>query len=148
MSKSQFRFILTIYCLVVGCLITADMLSRGQIPDWIKASEFVNLTNQHSLGIHTNARFALIFVSGVFAWAGIAGLVCMFFLARFGCFLFLGGASARLLMPPLIINGWQAMPVWVSLFGNLQFLLDGLIIALVFFGTARDLFEKNIPKSI
>jgi hypothetical protein len=127
------------------------MLTRGTIPSWVISSEFASLNSWNSLGLRSDTRIALLWaiwlVFGVFAWAGVAGLIGMFFLWRPGCFLFLAGVCARVLFPLTLVS-WQTKSMWVGLFGELQLLLDGLIIALVFFGPAKALFRKLGAKSI
>jgi hypothetical protein len=71
--------------------------------------------------------------------AGVVGFVGMFFFWPQAPFIYFSGVASKILFSPLLPVK-NPRTVWENMCGEIELFLDGLLMALVFFGPAKNLF--------
>ena len=141
LTKSQFRWLLVIYCAVVVGMFAAQSITKPMIPESVVRAEKASdneAFSEHGWPVGVSVGLMLV---GVLL-AGLVGLVGMFFLWRPGLYIFFIAVCVRTLASPLAAT-WQAVTGWNSLFDDLGLLLEGVIFGIAFFGPAKHLFRRE-----
>ncbi len=71
---------------------------------------------------------------------GAVGFVGMFFLWHLAPYLFAAAIFCKVFLPPYPATSWHAASGWQMMLFHVEFILDGAILVIAFFGPARHLF--------
>lgn len=138
MTKLQFRLVLLAYValIVAGMFVALPQRTSLTQTDVAVAKSSYGL---HGLSDRQFAVFMVCFLNAVLlAW--LAGLVSLFLLRRPGVYIFLAGVCGiwfvEYLRHRTPTGGW-------SFYGPVEVLFELAIVALVLFGPAKHLFQKQ-----
>ena len=84
-TKSQFRSLLAVYCVVITCSFAVNPLTKPMLPEIVVRQEKASHSELLS-SVGLPVKIAIGVVLGAVLLAGIVGLVGMFFLWRPGFF--------------------------------------------------------------
>jgi hypothetical protein len=128
--------------LVITDFVT-DSATKSMIPDFVANAErsdaYARFIPPHGISPFTVVSFCVVIAVLVAALVGFIGMFCFW---RPAPYLFLVSVLARILISPLLWT-WHVETGWADLIGSLGTMLDGVIVALVFFGSAKDLFLRT-----
>ena len=137
-TKRQFRLLLFAYAalIVAGIFVALPQRTSLTQTDVAVAKSSYGL---QGLSDHQFAVFMVCFISAVFlAW--LIGLVSLFLLWRPGVYIFLAGVCGLLIVEYFRhltpTGGWL-------FYGAVEVLLEFAIVALVLFGRAKHLFQRQ-----
>jgi len=131
MSKTAFRCLLAAYVIVrIGVLF---LYNKGgdNVPESVMQ---LLPSSQYSI-----SYLVVAIVNGVFIPLGVIGMFCLWPLARY---IWIIGLAAFYLGTLLLVP-WLVLSKWAALLGEIEFLLEGVILVLIFAGPAKDLFTKR-----
>jgi len=146
MSKRVFRLILAVYLLSVAADLAVEHFSKSIIPNSVVKAEANSVSaayTPHGKSLVMIARIcALAVISVAMVVGGLVGVVGMFVFWKPGIYVFFSAVTLRILLSPAILP-WHAMTGWSSLFGDIGTIMEGVLFGLVFFGPAKQLFDKT-----
>jgi len=140
-TKAQFRSLLIVYCLLLVFALIAESVKNTIIPEVVMRMERASL-REWLAGFDKPAQISVLTVCVADLLANFVGLAGMFLLWRPGRFIFLGAVCVRM-VSCLFFYTWQTETTWEMLFAELGLVMEGIIIASVFFGAAKDLFASE-----
>ena len=131
MTYKQFILLLCLYACLVG---------GGPAAEKFLALPREAKPNRNDLFGQRSKLFLATYVTtnGLLIGCGIVGFVGMFFRWNLAPWLFALGIACKNLVGPYF--NWTVRSSWEQMCDNLELLLDGAILTLVFFGPARHLF--------
>lgn len=133
MTKKQLRWILCVYCIIVAGSFTVGYLTESMAPE--------NIPRLAPGWLISFPLMAMV-ICALMLFAGLAGLIGMFCCWGPSRYLFLAGVMSQIFLLPLFAL-WTVYTGWQEMFGELELLLDGVILTLCFWGPAKHLFEKR-----
>jgi len=134
MTYQQLILILCGYALVVaGGFLVGKIVP---LPDHVERAkpnrkEILAQKSKLYLGVFT-------ITSCLVVGAGIVGFIGLFFRWHLAPWIFAGSLAGKILLFPSVF--WKVRSGLEDMFSDLELLLDGVILTLVFFGPARPLF--------
>jgi len=135
-TSTQFRWLLATYALVVILTVASDFWTGSAIPIEVQQLENALPTQSMPLLLLLLAFLVSVVLAGL---VGFIGLFCLWSPARY---IFLVGVLFKIVSLPLLAS-WTVTTGWESLFGELELLLDGVILTLCILGPAKELFLKK-----
>jgi hypothetical protein len=134
MTRQQFNVLLYVYALVVtlGFVVGKFVL----LPDHVVSAkpnrmDILRRKSKFYLGVFTLTNTLVI-------GCGAVGFIGMFFLWQFTPWLFAGSIAGKIFLFPTTF--WKVRSGLDDMLSEIELLLDGVILTLVFFGLARHLF--------
>ncbi|MBI3850479.1 MAG: hypothetical protein HY298_09465 [Verrucomicrobia bacterium] len=134
MTQQQFNVLLCVYALVVtlGFVVGKFVL----LPDHVVSAkpnrmDILRGKSKFYLAVFTLANTLVI-------GCGVVGFIGMFFLWQFAPWLFAGSITGKIFLFPTTF--WNVRSGLDHMVNEIELLLDGIILTLVFFGPARNLF--------
>ncbi len=137
MTKKQFRWILCVYCAIVAASFIVEYLTESMVPENIPKME---------PGWMISFPLIAIIICVVMLTVGLVGLIGMFCCWGPSRYLFLTAVMSSIFLLPLFAL-WTVHTGWYEMLGQLELILDGVILTLCLFGPAKHLFEKRKIKS-
>ena len=134
MTQKQFFMVLCCYGLVVILGFVAEKF--GSLPDHVISAkpnrmDILSRKSKFYLGVFTLTNVLVI-------GCGVTGFIGMFFLWRFAPWLFVAGIAGKVML--FRTTFWKVRSGLEDMFSEIELLLDGVILTLVFFGPARHFF--------
>jgi len=131
MQRKHFIFILIAYIVVIIGGGVSVSLTRFLIPSAVVEIEEMD-----------EPSLSVLIIGPIIILGAVVGLIGMLCFWRPAIYIFTAAVIAKIILSP-ILGTWKAVASWETVFGELEILLDGIIITLIFFGPAKNLFIKN-----
>ena len=144
MTKKVFRFLILFYILVVIMNIIPAFFEDKYVPSDIMERA---VKAQFKLFDNISFQIQLIIVTTVLCFTilfAISSLLGMLFFWSKSRYLFALAATMKILLA--FSSKWNVSSCFDSALGGLEMIFEGIIISLVFWGSAKPLFEKKKEK--
>lgn len=134
MTQAQFIALLCVYVIVVVLTFVADRFT--QVPEHVVSAkpnrqEILGRKSKLYIGVFT-------IVNALVIGCGVVAVIGMFFFWHIAPWLFAGSVAARIFLFATLF--WKVRSGLEDMLNEIELLLDGVILTLVFFGPARHLF--------
>ena len=135
MTKYSFRIALIIYSMIHILGQIGYRFAASEIPPEVYKAQW------ELLGAYPS--FSTWLVSVIVLILNLVGVVGMFFFWSRARLLFLVSVAAQLILIPFFLPSWSAINWYQSLYHQSMFLMNGIIIGILFIPSARPLFVNT-----
>jgi hypothetical protein len=140
LAKTQFRWLLVVYCAVEACGLLADSSRISMIPESVRQVESAS-RHEVLLNFSQPMKRAMVVTLGCCIATTFVSVIGMFYFWRPALYLYLVMIGVSIMIQ--LLWTWKTQTRWDSFFGLISHLMAGIIIAFALFGPAKHLFQEK-----